>query len=692
MPEAKLRPRTRPTGYKPPGSYTEVTEILEQLKKQRQPVIDRIWRNKRALRGQWEDVMQVIPRSYRRMLVPPDLPQVRDMVFRVAGLVKKHPPAFEVMPPSGRPADVNKAAKEEARLHALRMEIADQQNRDAYAMGIDAQISWGESWISVMPDGRRMSYSDEQTSEDYQGYVTGFKRGEDESAEEYKERYSALMADGGLPLIVEDHDPQTVFPSWTDGERLGLCLLESEHVPLDINLGFGYKPIRNENGKTIDWKRTTLSEPYVPNDSRMGAEGRAIDHQRDTGTPTGGAAPVDSPVKKVVWMDPWTYQCWLDGILVEEWQHNFGIVPMFFAAGGESSDRDPAWATHSIVDPALTIARQVVLFSAILASNAMQHGFPTPFLKNPEHGLVHPASGEPLTRRVALGEMNLLGPAEEIEFPYLQANMVPDFFRYLDFLNGTLEQSTLSNFGKALGTDIAGYAIAQIRSMQMSVLSPVYTNAARQWRNIAYFERHIIRNVFPGGLFLRGAIETTEVEGKEVQYRPVLEYSKKHCTDFSINVHIEEGIMQDEIAERKSALEMMEAGVWSPRRVMEATGVEDSYAEQQEIDLHRTLRSPAADEIKLQMATQIATERMEASRTQKSSPFYQALEQSKQSYLSGGGQFRNQGATPENAGPDGTPLNQQGERRTPQRRRDAQVPRLPGGVEGVHQTPVGAPG
>lgn len=686
-----LKPVERPEGYAPP-TWKEVEQILVTLKKQRQPVIERIWEIKRARRDEWDELMKFIPSAYRKMLMPHmGMPQLRDMVLRVAGLIKKQEPEFMVIPPSPRPPEVNKASKEEMRLHALRLQIADQQDRDPYGMAIDAQVAWGESWLSVWPDPRRFDSPE-------------YKRGKDEDPKEYKERYNKLMADGGVPIVITDHDPQTVFPFRSDRERLAVCITESEHMAMEIELGFGYHPVKGEDGKTAEWiKRShTLSEPFVALDSRGGSASnpRTVDHNHDRGD-IDSSSKVEGSVRKVIFMDCWTYQCYLDGILVEEWQHDWGVVPMFPAEGEETSDRDPAWRSHGIVDPALGIAKQVLLYSAVLASNAMQHGFPTPFLKNPDHGLVHPVTGEPLSRAIKLGEINFLGSNEDIQFPFLQAQMMPDFFRYMDQLNGAMEKTTLADFGKALGSDMAGYAIAQIRSMQMSILVPIYKSATRQWRKIAYLLRHIIKNVFPGGIALRGAVEEDE---SGAQYRPILEYSKDHCTDFAIEVRIDEGIQQDEIAMGKYAAEMGMAGYWSRRRVMEKIGVEDPAAEAQEISLDRVLSSAAADQVVLQMAMEIAAERLEATRQDQSSPFYQALAKAKGEVtgtgepqpaggeaMGGAGQFQNQGSAPMNADAAGTPMGGQG---APEGI-DLQgmgLPTTPGGVPGQSQVPVGSPG
>lgn len=686
--DAVLKPAARPEDYKAP-TYKEVVQLLTVLKRQRQPVIDRITEVKKVRRRQWEEVLRIIPKSYRKVLLTADAPQFEHQLRLLAGLVAKHEPVFHVLPPSGRPPEVNRAAKEEARLNAVRMQIADQQDRDPYAMGIDAQIAWGESWLGVWPDARCFKHE-------------GFKRKKDEAPEDYEERVKTLMADGGVPFRIVDYDPQTVFPFRSDQERLVLCIVESQHQPIEIALTYGYRRAGKdpETGKTTDWRKVTLSEPYLAMDQAQGLSG-VTDPTHDIGVRS-DTPPPESAVHKVEYMDCWVYQLYLDGVLVEQWEHNFGVVPMFCAYGAETSDRDPAYQSSGIMDPIVSIAKQVVLFSAILAANAMQHGFPTPFLRNPEHGLVHPITGQPLKRDVVMGEMNLLGPQEEIIFPYLSAEMMPDFFKYMDYLSGVLEDTSIANLGKAVGTEMAGYAMAQVRAMQMSVLAPVYSNAKRQWRKIGYFIRHLTEQLFPAGYYLRGAVEETE-EG--VQYRPILKYSKADCTPYTINCDIEEGIKQDEIAERKSAIELGQAGYWSVRRVMEATGVEDPEAEKREIDVDRVLSSPAADEVVLQMAVEMATQRLQASRQDLSSPFYQALEESKREFMGGGGQFQNQGGEPMNALPGGQPMQQNPSPDTPLQGGPTQGPRpregishqalgvpgLPGGVRGGNP-PAGAPG
>lgn len=667
----------KPEGYAIP-KWEEVSTLLEHLKRERQPVIDRIWRVKRARRGQWDDVIRKIPKAYRQHLVDPDLPIVRDMIQRVVGLIQKQEPVVQVDPASIRSPEVSAAAKEEASLQALRVTIEDQQSRPIYAMGIDAQAAWGESWIGVWPDPTR--------------WRPEYERGDDEEAEEYRERYKKLMASGGVPICFEDFDPQTVYPLRT-GTRMPVVVIETEHSEYGIALGMGFKAKRDENGVTRNWEKSTFSQGFVLSEMR---QEWPTDTTHDTSVPGGGNTRTASAVKRVIYLDEWVMITYLDGLEVERWEHGWGFVPMFDAAGEQTSDRDPGYESAGIADAGLSVARQLVMFAAIMASNGLQHGFPTPFVKNPEHGLVHPNTGMPLTRQVVLGEINLLGPQEEIEFPYLNAQMGPDFLKHLDWLMNQMESTTVSNFGKAIGSDIAGYAVAQIRAMQLSILSTIYSNAASQWRRINYALRHIVRSEFPGGVFLRGAIQEDE-EGN--QYRPILHYGPEHCTDNPINVAIPDGIPQDEMAKQKMAIELGQAGYWSPRRVMEETGVDDPERETDEINLHRLLNSPAADQQTWILAMAIAAQRYQATEEQKSSPLMQALAQAKAKLLGAGapGQPVQPGSDPANANAGGQPIQQNPPPATPLEGGPTQgatpgegtqldlksmaIPQMPGGVQ-----------
>lgn len=704
MPEA-IQPKPKPKGYAPP-TYAKVEELASIIRLQRKTVINRIWDVKRARRGQWNEVLKSIPAAYRKVTPPIDHPEVREMLQRVSGIIQNQTMNVEVNPASPRTPDVSKAAKEEARLMAAREDIQDQQDRDTFAMGIDAQCAWGESWIMVMPDPKAFGWDEESGDDPYD-----FGRKEGEAPKDYVRRYGEQMAEGCLPITFTDFDPQMVLPFRADNERLVIAIIESVHVPMDIELGLGYTPVKNKDSKIIDWTRSgsTLSEPFVAGNYHLNGMTTDVDHANTTVTGANGETPPPNGIRKTIFLDAWTYQCYLDGILVEEWSHNFGIVPLFPADGETSSDRDPAWRNKSVVEAPLAIAKQIIYYSAILASSAQMHGWPTPFLKGEESLVAQ--FGRPLNRQIIMGELNKLGPDEEISFPFLDAKMMPDFFKHMEMLTDQLANSGISNFNSAIESGAAGYAVAQVRSMQLAILRPIYESAARQWRKIFYFIRYLVREIFPAGIFLRGAIETQQAEGAEIKYRPILEYAKEDTTKFSIGVHISEGIVQDEMAERKSAIEMVQAGLWSSERAMEKTGVQDPVLEQQKITQHRLLNSPQADQQILTMAMAIAAQRYQAmNKAEQSSVFMQQLAQAQQSLLGAGqGNFDNQGTSPQNALPGGQPMQQNPSPSAPPQPggpasgppvggsgglEGLGVPGLPGGVAGnsPQQMPSGAPG
>lgn len=668
-----LKLEKKPPGYKPP-TWGKVKTLLEELKELRQPRLDQIKAVKKARRNDWNSVVQKLPAAYRALPIVVGETEIPEMISRIAGIVGKEEPVIEVTPPSGRMADISKASKEEARLQALIMTIQDQQDRDIYRMGVDAQCAWGESWISVWEDGGYFN-------EDY-------KRKDDEKAEDYSARFRKMMTDDGVPIRVEDHDPQTIFPLWADSQRLQSVVIESEHPYFEVEDVYGYEGKLNRKGEFADWSKKTMGQAVVPEEQR--AAGRDnIDVTHDTGRDTrSDVSPAGKKVKKVVFMDAHCCCVFLDGIKVETWEHGYGHVPMFYAEGKTTSDRDPAWMTQGIADVALVIAKQKVWFAAAIASNAALHGFPTAFIRNPGAGMLDPKTGRPTARAIQLAQMNILGPNEDIEFPMLNAHMGPDFIKAFEMLNEQMSDATLGGFSKALGTDMAGYALAQVRSMQMAVLGSIYAALQRQWRKIAYFLRHIVKNKLKGGVTLRGAVDETE-DGD--QFRPILDYRPEDCTDFAIEVHIPEGIVQDEMAERKSALEMNQAGIWSKRRVMEKTGVTDPASEVEEIAVERLMGSQMMDQMILTLAQQLMAERQMAVTQSTNTPFNQALEAAKNQVLgNGAGMPQNQPGTPQNALAGGQPMQQNPAPAAPQQGGPAAGP--PAGGPGATLQAAGAPG
>lgn len=698
----------RPRTYEAPD-WPAVQHTLERIRKKREKKIADITRIKKARRDQWDHLLNQIPAAWRKMAPLMGFPDVAEMAQRIAGMISSQEPIVEVMPPSGRVEDVRKAANEESRLHAVRITVEDQQDRSIYAMGIDAQVNWGESWITVLPDPYRAPYADEEDAEEAEKTsaveeaerILGYRRGEKESADSYLKRARTRMAYEGVPLVIEDHDPQTVYPLRVPGGQLKACIIESEHTLHDIETGLGYKAAKGADGKR-DWMHQpfTIGVASVPDDVASPTSIVDIDH--DNPRVDGSSASVEShTVKRVIYLDCWVVQVYLDGVKVEEWKHGWGLVPCFPALGEQTSDQEDGEDGRSVIEGAVTLASQIIVASATLTANAKLHGFPTPFLKNPDHGMSYDRNFEPPIRKVHHGELNMLGIGEEIEFPFLNAHMGPDFYRNLEMLMNRLEAISIAGWGKDVSPETSGYAIAQIRAMQNSILGPIYRNAARQWRKIFAFVRFLVRTFFPAGLWLRGAVETREVEGKEFTVVPIVRYAKEDTTDFQINVRIEEGILQDEMAERKSAIEMHEAGAWSMRRVREQTGVEDPVREGEEIDIDRQLKSPAMDQQRLILAMAMAAERYQATQSQNTGAFANALAQAKQAVLgaaAGQGNFDVQGGMPVNALPGGQPMQQNPAPPAPQQGGPTQgpttppltqmgVPGIPGGVEGG-QPPV----
>ena len=63
---------------------------------------------------------------------------------------------------------------------------------------------------------------------------------------------------------------------------------------------------------------------------------------------------------------------WLDGVLVEDWEHGLGMVPFAFAYGSPSIHRDPAFAERGVGYNALRAAQVWARWQARVAESAVK--------------------------------------------------------------------------------------------------------------------------------------------------------------------------------------------------------------------------------------------------------------------------------------------------------------------------------
>ena len=632
--------RRVPEDYKSP-SYEVVVNTRDRLRERLRPFHTRVTEVKQGRRGIWDDVLRQIPPAWRPIIGEIDVPQFRDTIQRVSGIVGRSRPTVRIRPPTTNTVDHNKADHEEKCLNALIRTLEQQQNRPAiHQLGYDGQVAYGLSAISLVPDPDAL--------DDFE-----MARGDDEDAASYMKRTDDILIEH-IPLILTDHDPQTLFWGYSDRERIAFVIEESDHEIWEIETHLGYTAIRDEEGSAQEWVYSgkTLSEAIIIPEvaTALGTTHSGV----QGGVRSSHATASGQTIRKLVYIDEFSYKMWLGSVLVEEWQHDFGLVPYFFAWGEQSSDRDPAWASIGIADAALTITKQIVMWTAIITANGSRHAWPTPFMKSNRVRAEDPLTGQLATVPIKIGEINVIGLEEDVYFPYLQgAQTNPDFKANLDWLLEQLDLVSLQNFGRAIGTDISGYAVNQIREMQLAILSSVYNNAKKQWTDIASFLRVLVDRLFPSGLVIPGAKETNE---DDMEAWPNLTYGEREITNFELDVEIEMSIPQDDFRVRESAANMVQAGLWSTDTAMREIGVENPQKEMEKINRDRFLALPQVQEFAFAIAQEFVMEKVQNVQQAENTPLSQLLGQSRDEYM-GASPNPNMGPFPENS-EMGIPQNQ----------------------------------
>ena len=627
----------KPRGWRLP-TYGEARYYHQVMRSYYREAHEDIAKRKRALNGDIGDALSVLPADKTAnigKLAQFGIPQYNDYIDRVTGMIIQEEPEPMIIAPGIDKRVQERAALEERALKSWLQGIEAQQNRSPYAQAVHAQVAAGGSWLHLQPDPA----------------LRAMKRGDDESPTRHVARAKKLLKER-IPFILSDVDPHLVYPFFGDRERLMMVQVQSDHTLMDVELGMGYAPVgdRGNNGRFGHWRKVSLGEPQLSNESVDG----------DWSSPSYSG---EQTVERLIHTDPWGQIMFLDGIPVERWEHGMGYLPFFPAFGGVSFDRTPRFLYKSIADNALSIARQLVLWNAIRSLVAFQYAFPI--------GVATGGDGSAV--QLKYGEIAMPEDITGIEFPFNRASTPQDLAATFDWLVTQMQQVTLPDYGAAINAGTSGYAISQLRATTNSVLGPIYTSLNRQWRDVFLGVRAQTEQFFPGGYPLPGVVERMN-DGRMV--RRQLEYSKARTTDYDLQVEIERGIPQDKIAEHKALMEEVERGFLPRRTAMEFMGrVEDVGTAEQEIILDELRRNPIWRDRIVEMGMAEAEEIDAAMQEQFATPGAQAVQSAGATFLGGA---QNQPALPMNQNAAG-PINQQG-----------QQPNPGGGTRQPRRTPVAA--
>ena len=141
-------------------------------------------------------------------------------------------------------------------------------------------------------------------------------------------------------------------------------------------------------------------------------------------------------------------------------------------------------------------------------------------------------------------------------------------------LDGLLQTTTSPDFGRGVDKSLSGYSISQLSSQTQTMLRPVYASLRSQYAVLGELVRAWTLKCFPGGYDVQSlAEERRGKDGSLLRSREMLSYGESVVTGGRIDVEIDEGVPQDEWAERMSLKELADAGFIARRHAMEKMGV-----------------------------------------------------------------------------------------------------------------------
>ena len=631
----------RPQGYAPPG-FDEAWEHRQEIAERYRAFHDSVDRQKEMRRHDYDGTFSEMDEEERARAAPYALrgnPAHGDYIDRAVGKVSGNRPEAMVVADALRPKAMDAAGYEERCLNAAFRQISLQQQTDPYELGVDSMIAYGLAVWSVFPDQRVIREMDGD-----------FRRRKGESAKAHMERYEELMGHK-VPLVIRAHDPQTVLPFFSDRNELDAMIVVTEHSVLNVSRTMGYKRVHKTEGVNLkgEWgweKGGVLFEPDVPSDISEYSGGSGARKRYSSST---------AQVEKMVWCDKWMTRTWLNGVLVEEYEHDMGRVPFALARGQIAVDSDPEFAHRSLAYNALPISQAIAKWNARIAETAEMYKKPTVLFETEQKDLLKSYDWD-------FGKLIGFRPnsLKNLQMPLATAQTGIDLQRQLEMLEQKFQTTTISDFGKGVDAGLSGYAVSQLESNQTTTLRPAYANLRRAMADVMELIRAWTRTCFPGGgIVLKGVVETREHEGQRRHVREMLVYGEEHMTGNVIEVEIDEGIKQDQVAAHKALMEESELGYRSKHGAMELMGIDDPAREMERKRLEMLVDSDLTKQAAFELAMKRLGLIQEAVAEQENSPERTAMNDVMRRYMGGpGAQPPPPGSQPVNA-PGGQPINQQ---------------------------------
>lgn len=517
--------------------YVELKEYLKDYYSGRDDEI----RERRKARDGDDFTLTDVPEAYRSTAQIVQIKRNADVLQRTQAIVTDDDAAWEVPPISEDDADKRNASLRERWLAASIERMVEESGRDAIRMACDAALcdSMGILKLTYLPD----AWKDEperkyETDEEQDGKIV--KVVKEKEAKDYLAEVKNYRMSAPFPFHLEDVNPLCYYPL-KEGRTISKVLELSERPLLPAMQAFGVKATY-DNGKRV-YKSLRKGEKF----------------------PVGGGLNSGS-YQNVECGEIWTphdVSYYLEGQKVDHIQHNYGFINYVELPGYQTSDRDPKKATRSVIDGQRELVKELRRVLTIWLNWAYMAGWP--FLEEGEDTGGSGAIPDNATSVTQLKVGAILRRGTRfIEPP--QAGR--DLGALAQIFQAEADRAGLASvmYGSASGIS-SGYMGSDLRAAAMSVLKPIIRNGGRAIGRVGQMMQMLIDRRIQDTVYVYGAANLDK-GGKEW-----LALGPKDIKGYyPVKATMRPLMPLDEVAQRDSALRMLQGGLWDPETALERTG------------------------------------------------------------------------------------------------------------------------
>ncbi|GEM_PF-4241013 len=500
-----------------------------------------------------------IPDTYKTTTQEVHVPIIADVLFRVVATLTTDDPVISVPPYAATEKAKRNASLRERWSQAALKQMMQIVNRDVLRMGVDAAVSDSLGVFKLV---------------DRKDVWRGFpkrkkgKDGTEEDANDFLERTDKFAKGQPFPLVWDDVDPLTVMTVPRGPGKFEV--LESTRRPL-IPTMQQFSVYRNGLG---GFTRLRPGEPMPEDESASGQEIDMVEHWSADGS-------------VVSYM--------IDGKIADQRVVNYGRPPYFIAGGHMTSSRKPEEMYQSVIQPFAHLIPALEAMLTMMTNWGFFAAYPFLVKEDPQQDITA-GPGDP-TNVTKIEPGTVLQNVRFLEAPSTSAALKD----LVGLLNQMIDRSGLAAvmYGQGASSS-SGYMVSQLMTAAQLVYAPIIDNFRMALEQMIPFmwqliERRMKRKVFVWGEGTsKGAGEWMGLGPDDIDGYYACEVALKPL------------LPMDEIAQRDSALRMVEGGLWSKEHAREHIGLEQPEEEADEIAVEQYMDSPRINELLIEDAARRA--------------------------------------------------------------------------------------